>query len=145
MAKGQGNQKTLHLWYYLNLGGGALESRSRSRRREEPRDVESLHATWHGRDSVGGGGGGGGGGLSSPIKSSTMPTMSPVSHHVYRGALPASQSHHCLAEGQNVRTAQNGGHHPPTVSLTSSSTGGGGGQVQNKFSEIDLSAAPSHR
>jgi len=71
--------------------------------------VESLHATWHGRDS---------GGLISPSKSSTMPTMSPVCDQVTRGPLPASQSHHCLADT--------------------------GGQLQHKFAEIDLSAGAPH-
>jgi len=39
----------------------------------------------------------------SPVKSSTMPTMSPVTHHYHRQTMAMSESQHCLADTQLIR------------------------------------------
>jgi len=40
---------------------------------------------------------------SSPVKSSTMPTMSPITHHYHRQTMAMSESQHCLADTQLIR------------------------------------------
>lgn len=65
----------------------------------------------------------------SPVKSSTMPTMSPITHHYHRQTMPVSESQNCLADTPLIRLNLPG------------QNGHGGSASSHKYADIDSQRA----